>query len=254
MRSGLSFIIRASVVGNAVLLVLLVVGSHYAGGLDLISPHKPVHLRADLSIRLDDPRVLGQIHDAQAAWDEAVEAGGPGVPDIINNQAGGGAGIFDAIVVDGDPGTTIPVTFWGHNGTQNTVNIITIPEGPFCPDPNDPQNCWLAEARPVPASQTGVGQGAIVVILNTSFFVAFLSPGDAWRTITHEFGHVLSLGDHQLNYDHMMDSFPDTFPGDYQIANFNFGLFPDLPLVELFPDEASCVRLTFAIPGKQLCD
>ena len=224
---------RFSLLGHAALFVVLLGGSHASTAAQLY-PHKPVHLERKLSVRLDLSVHILEIHDAQQAWDDAVGE------NIITNQGSSTGLPFDAIIADADQGEAVVVPLRAHNGQETTRTE-------FGPPPN-------AVAISLSAEDSGVDQAMKIVILETSSYVV-RSTGNRWRTVTHEFGHVLGLGDHSESYAGMMDNREpvDDWPADFQIQNYPFENYPDFPLIELFPDEASCVRLLFDIPGKQLC-
>lgn len=230
--SLLGYVVKLSVLGNAILFVLLAGGSD-ASTAPQVYPHKPVHLRYDLSPELNQEPYWGEIFDAQQAWDDAMKDGA----DIITNH-GAVLGPFDAIIVNGEEGEDLPVSLWAHSNQQAT-RTVTVP------------NCNASVAS-FTESASGVDQVMKVMVLNTACYLD-IGSGLRWRSLTHELGHVVGLGDHGNPYDGIMDQGVDTFPGDFQILNFPVANFPNNPLLELFPDEASCVRLLFDIPGKQLC-
>jgi hypothetical protein len=238
----LAYAVKLSVVGNAILFVLLAGGSHKSPGPHQIYPHKPVHLVRDLG-SLNGQPYLTEIHDAQQAWDDVVG----GEEDIINNQGDINSGSFDAVVIDEDPGEEVEQFLWDHASHQVTYAFDT----PLCDDVHDPVFCWNAVTVSVEASiYTGLEYEMKIVVLNEHLYLFHIVEGNRWRANTHEFGHVLGLGGHESEgppeeYDGMMDGFPDVYPRDYQIWNL-----PDIPWVA---DEASCVRLLFDEPGKRVC-
>lgn len=250
MHTALEWTVRLSILGNAVLFVVLVGGSHVTApeDADQIAPHRPVHLARQLGALLNQEPYRGEIDAAQQAWDDAVYKGVGG--NIIIYQGPTSNGLpFDGVIVSMGQAGEENVTFKAHNGQTNTVRV----GGETLLDENTGEPL-LAVTLTASAASSGVNQVMKVINLNEDLYPGLLA-GNRWQVATHELGHMLTLEDHDDPYDGIMDdTCCDTFPGDYIIQNYTSSNYPFLfPFIKLFPDEASCVRLQFNVPGKQGC-
>lgn len=230
------YLVKLSIVGNAVLLVLLLGGSHPSSQMG-IWPHKPVHMVRNLDT-LTSQSWITAIHDSQGNWDAATGY------NILYYWGPWAGQVTDAVIIDLPPG-----------GEQDV---------PFCPHDTDGLPCpWYAIADfdcDSPCNVLGrvltfpldLDSAMKVVILNQSL-VPPLAQKERVRLVKHELGHVLSLGDHDDEYNGIMDGHC-ALPGctqDDPIYDYIIWDLPDEPDVA---DEASCVRELFNIFGKQRCD
>ncbi len=242
-------VMKASLVGNAVLLVLLGGGSHAHDNnpnFPVIYPHRPVHLAEDFDF-LIGARYNELLRDATIAWTVAIDWTNPiAWTGPLDTQE------IDALFIDLAEGGQKQIEYTNHNG--DTPSFLFIFD---CPCPG------YARVYPIHVDDA-LGEPFKLGVFNaTAGLMAASDDANVERWFTHESGHLLSLKDHDNvqnpgAYTGMMDGTCNLNacddPADYEILNFTLDLFPDLPLLELFPDEASCVRLLFEIPGKQLCE
>lgn len=227
------FLVKLSIVGNAILFVILAGGSDPHPSPVQIYPHKPVHLVRDFS-SLETQPFLTEVFDAQQLWDTTTGniifyAGD------VNSQSE-----YDAIIIDALPNDTVEVPLRAHGGLHSTIFVTTA------------DSDWWGVVFSISAANSGVLQEFKIAALNSFlFFPGTIIAGNRYRTSVHEFGHVLGLDDHNVSgpddYDGIMDATCcDNFPYDYKILNF--------PSQPGFADEASCVRQLFDLAGKKRCD
>lgn len=241
-----------SLVGSAFLIVLLVGGSGThnkadSSGYPQIHPHKPVHLGRVFDV-LTHGRYGDAMVNAQQAWDDVV-----GENLIAYLFSFTGSEVLDAIFVDLPPNGGTTITHNAHNGNSDTYS--------FSYDCGNP--CSYATVYTVTPIVDQTFEPFKIGAINQNDGAPDMDNRNVQRLFTHEMGHVLGLGDHDRlgspePYHGMMDSTCSALgceddPGDYEILNFTFELFPELPILALYPDEASCVRELFNIAGKQAC-
>lgn len=242
---------KLCVVGATIFLVLIGAGSHYresTSGAPQIYPHKPVHLAQSFNF-FTNSRYVDLLQEAVGEWNEVV--GG----EVLFYSGALGTQQVDAIFIDLPEGGNQQITYTNHNGDIPTFSFSFVCE---CPS--------YARVETVPPHLT-LGEPLKVGVFNENpqpdgLFGAS-DDRHVRRWFIHELGHVLSLKDHDNEqnpgaYTGMMDGTCSLnncdAEGDYQILNFTLAKYPNYPLLQLFPDEASCVRKLFNIPGKQLCD
>ncbi len=244
----LTAVVKASLVGNAVLLVLLG-GASNAGETPpkypLIHPHRPVHLTEDFDF-LIDARYNLLAQEAVKAWNVAVNG------TVVSWFVTPGAPEIDALFFDLAEGGVKQIEYTNHNGDTPSFTFTFE-----CP-------CAGATAS-VAHEDDAEGEPFMFVVYNaTSGFVAASDDANVERTFTHEIGHLLSLKDHDNEdddfqpYTGMMDGTcalnACDDPGDYEILNFTAEDLDEFPILFLYPDEASCVRELFKMfPGRQGC-
>lgn len=232
------------------MLVVLGAGSHArqgSSGFPQIYPHTPVHLAEDFNT-LTAPGYNLLLSDAADSWNDAVGSTVITFTGQLDGQE------IDSLFIDLAEDAFKQITYNNHNGQTPSFGYTFLCSG-GCPA--------YAHVPRIPATHS-LGLGFKLVIANaTAGLIAVSDDANVLRTFEHEFGHILSLRDHDNTanpgpYSGMMDGTcalnACDDPADYEILNFTSELFPNFPILKDWPDEASCVRELFDIAGKQLCE
>ena len=229
------WLVKLTLVGNAVLFVLLLGASHDADPSvhEPIYPHKPVHYVWEKR-QLTEFRYNWAHLVANNAWDVTGY-------NILIYQGGylEGGPPYDVYLTDMEQGENPhEFLFVPHNGDPEWMTV---------PSTYDWATTWTATA-----AQTGSQTLKMIVLNSHANAIPVVADADLEQIVTHEFGHALGLGEHGNSYNGIMDgSCSEPYctqdsPYDYIIWNI-----PNNPDVA---DEASCVRLLFNLSGKKLCD